>query len=505
MKRRAFLHSSLAAAAAAALSPHYVVFGALPASPGDVAAVRGDGSAVTLSGAALRELQAALRGRLLLASTEGYDTARHVLNPTIDRHPALIVQPTGAEDVRQAVTFAREYALLTAVKCGGHSFSGQSTCDGGMMIDLSAMRGARVDPAARRVWVAGGSLLGLVDHETAPYGLVTPLGTVSHTGVGGLTTGGGFGRLARRYGLALDNVTALEVVAADGRLYRASEEENPDLYWGVRGAGGNFGVVTGFEFALHPMQREVVAGRLLFPGNRARDLLTFLDDYGPQAPDALQIDFFMLNPPGGDTVAMLHLCYSGPAADAERALAPMRKLGTPLDDNVKAESYVTVQRASDQADPRALGSYMKTGFVDGFPAGLVDAVLQGFEGDPARVTVLFTQQSGGAINRVAPEATAFAHRDVEHNLMVNTGWRMDTDGAPHMAWAREYWNTLEPFTSGFYANDINEEGAEAVDANYRQNYRRLVALKDRYDPTNLFRLNANVRPSRKGTEVIKSS
>lgn len=499
MKRRTFLGTTLATAISASLSTRPAFAGyvqAVTSGSPDIDAVRGDGGPVTLTGKAVRDLQHGLRGRVLLPASDGYETARHVLNPSIDKRPALIVQPTGVEDVRRAVLFAREHALLTAVKCGGHSFSGMSTCNGGLMVDLSGMRAVRVDVKARRAWASGGTLLGLIDHETAPYDLVTTMGTVSHTGVGGLTTGGGFGRLARRFGLALDNVTAVEVVTADGTLRYANADEHPDLYWAVRGAGGNFGIVTGFEFQLHPMQREVVGGSLVFPADRARDLLAFLDDYGPQTPDTLQIDFALVSAPdGAPRVAVLDLCYSGAAHEAERALAPIRKLGTPLKDSLETMSYVALQRSGDQTDPRSRGSYLKSGFVVGFPRACVDAMLQGFEGDPSRSTVVFTQQSGGAINRVAPDATAFAHRDVQHNLLAGVGWKMGTDSAPHMAWARQYWTTLEPFTAGWYTNEVNDEPAAVVDANYRQNYPRLVTVKQRYDPTNLFRLNANVKPS----------
>jgi FAD/FMN-containing dehydrogenase len=500
MQRRTFIRTTLALACAASRPVRPALAGYVQAGASalpDVPAVKGDGGALSLTGTSLRDLQQSLHGRMLLAASDGYDTARHVLNPSIDRRPAVIVQPTGVEDVRRAVQFAREHALLTAVKCGGHSFSGMSTCNGGLMIDLSAMRAVRVDARARRAWASGGTLLGLIDHETAPYGLVTTMGTVSHTGVGGLTTGGGFGRLARRFGLALDNVTAVDVVTADGTLLHASADENPDLYWGVRGGGGNFGIVTGFEFQLHPMQQDVVGGSLVFPGERARDLLAFLDDYGPQAPDTLQIDFGVVSPPGGaPRMAELSLCYSGAADQAERVLAPIRKLGTPVQDTLKTMRYVALQRSGDQTDPRSMGAYLKSGFVTGFPKACVDAILQGFEGDPRRYTVVFTQQSGGAINRVASDATAFAHRDIQHNLLASVGWKMGTDGAPHMQWARQYWATLEPFAAGWYTNEVNDEAGAVVDANYRQNYGRLVTLKNRYDPTNLFRLNANVTPSR---------
>ncbi len=499
MQRRTFLRTTLATAAATALAPRTSFAGFVQpsgATIADVPAVRGDGGAVTLTGKAVKDLRDGLRGRLLLASSDGYETARQVLNPSIDRRPAVIVQPTGEEDVRRVVTFAREHALLTAVKCGGHSVSGMSTCDGGLMVDLSGMRAVRISPKARRVWASGGTLLGYIDHETAPYELVTTMGTVSHTGVGGLTTGGGFGRLARRFALALDNVTAVDVVAADGVLYHANPDENADLYWGVRGGGGNFGIVTGFEFQLHPMQREVVGGQLVFAGDKARDLMTFLDDYGPQAPDDLQIDFVLVSPPGGaDRVAILQLCYSGPVSGADKALAAVRKVGAPLKDGLKAMSYVALQRSGDETDPRSMGSYMKTGFVNAVPKGLIDAALAGFAGDPSRETVLFTQQSGGAINRVAPDATAFAHRDAQHNLLMGVGWKAGTDGRAHMDWAREYWKTLEPFTAGWYTNEVDDESRAVIDANYRANITRLVAVKNRYDPTNLFRRNANVTPS----------
>jgi FAD/FMN-containing dehydrogenase len=498
MQRRTFLRSAMAAAAVTSWSPARAVAGwyRVVDTPPDLDAVRGDGSQVVVTGAAVKDLQDATRGRILMASTDGYDTARQVLNPSIDKRPALIAQPTGVADVRHVVQFAHEHHLLTAVKCGGHSFSGMSTCDGGLMIDLSAMRGVRVDPKARRAFVEGGTLLGLLDHEAMAHGLVTPMGTVSHTGVGGLTTGGGFGRLARRWGLALDNLTAVDVVTADGTFHHATAEENADLFWGVRGAGGNFGVVTGFEFQLHPMDRQVIAGELVFPRARARDLLTVLADYSPVAPDDLQLDFVMAQPPGGrEAVSMFAVCYSGPPADADRVLAPLRKLGTPLQDGIRAMDYVAVQRSGDVADPRAMGFYMKSGFVPDISAGLVEAMLAEVEVDPRRGVLLFTQQSGGAINRVTPDAAAFPHRDAAHNLLLGVNWKTGDDAASHVAWGRERWVPLEPFTNGWYTNEVADETGEAINANYRRNYERLVALKNRYDPDNLFRLNANVQPT----------
>ncbi|MDX1482749.1 MAG: FAD-binding oxidoreductase, partial [Woeseiaceae bacterium] len=266
MNRRHFVRGAIASAVATSLAGSNAwaaAMNALLTVTSDIDAVTGSGGDVVLEKAAVQELADSLRGNLLLTGSEGYDVARRVLNKSIDKYPALIVQPTGVADIQNAVTFARERNLLLAVKCGGHSFSGKSTCDGGMQIDLSRLRHVRVDPASRTAYVAGGSHLGDMDHETMAHGLVTTAGTVSHTGVGGLTLGGGYGRVARRFGLALDNVRAVDIVTADGSLRHASAEENPDLHWAVRGGGGNFGIVTSFEFQLHPMQREVIGGEVV--------------------------------------------------------------------------------------------------------------------------------------------------------------------------------------------------------------------------------------------------
>jgi len=472
-----------------------------PARPQDIEAVTGDGQRVTLTGQAIADLKAQLRGAVLLAGDEGYDDARRILNPSFDKRPALIVQPTGTADIRTAVNFARENkGLLVAVKCGGHSASGQSTCDKGLQIDLSHFRNVRVDPIARRAWVAGGTLLGSIDHESMAHDLVTPMGTVSHTGVGGLVTGGGFGRVARRFGLSIDNLESVNVVTADGELRRASATDNADLFWGVRGGGGNFGIVTSFEFRLHPMQRRVVAGQLVYPFARAREALTLFAEYGPEAPDDLDLGCVVAIPPGGrDGVAMIQVCYSGPESNAERALAPIRRLGTPLADQVKAMDYVAVQKSGDISDPRAEGSYLKGGFISRFPATLVSAILDGLQGHPARSTAVFFQLGRGAISRVPAGATAFAQRDIQANMLSAVGWKHGDDPSTHVQWIKQYWSRLEPFTDGFYVNDLEiEHDAAEIRANYRRNHERLVAVKTKYDPKNLFRLNANVKPAAQG-------
>jgi FAD/FMN-containing dehydrogenase len=497
MKRRQFLNSSLLAAAVCTpgMRAAYAVVGT--GTVADIPAVTGDGREVLLRGADVRDLAVKMRGRLLIAGDGGYDKARLVMNPSFDKRPALIAQPSGAADVQAAVAFARASNLLVAVKCGGHSASGQSTCDRGMMIDLSAFRGVRVNPQARRAYVDGGTLLGEVDHESAAHGLVTPLGTVSHTGVGGLTLGGGFGRLARRFGMAIDNLESVDIVTADGTLRHASSSENQDLFWAVRGGGGNFGVVTNFEFRLHPMQRQVIAGSLSFPISRAKDVLGMYADYVATAPDELYVDPAMMLPAGGAPgIVELEVCYSGPREKADAALAPLRKLGKPERDTIGVNDYLHVQRWNDSDDSRAIASYLKGGFITQMPGKLVSAIVDNFEGHPARTTVLFFQHCGGAASRRDEGATAFAQRNSVANMMAVSAWRQGTeDVSVHMQATRKYWSTLEPFTHGFYVNDLAREAtSKDINENFRGNYQRLLAIKKTYDPTNLFRLNANVQP-----------
>jgi hypothetical protein len=499
MDRRRFLSFAGTAAFAAGL-PHQRLLAAaeqaLSQPPSTVDAVTGSGRRINLTVAEVKELADSLAGQLLLPGMEGYETARRVLNYSIDKHPALIARCTGAADVQYAVAFARSHDLLTAVKCGGHSFSGKSTCDSGLLIDLSMLRGVRVDPAAATARVAGGSLLGQMDHEAMAFNLVTTAGTVSHTGIGGLTLGGGFGRLGRRFGLTLDNVLGVDIVTADGRIQRADAQQNPDLYWAVRGGGGNFGVVTSFQMQLHPMQREVIGGDMLFPLARAREILQFYAEFTADAPDTLYMDCALMTPPGGKPgFLMLHVCYSGPPKQMAAVLAPLRKLGKPMVDGVKPVDYVALQRSWDNTDPRSNGEYQKSGFIPELSAELINDVVDGYQGHPARATTMFFQHSGGAIGQVAEDATAFAHRNSSHNMFASAGWPIQDDATPHMNWLRGYWKNLERYTSGFYTNDIADESQQLVDKNYGRNYPRLVQVKNTYDPTNLFRLNANVVPS----------
>ncbi len=499
MDRRRFLTGSVAAAVALASAKRHAyaaVLGASKSVDADINALTGDGTELTLKRAAVQELGDSLRGNLLLPGHEAYDRARLVLNPSIDKHPALIVQPRVASDIRNAVDFARESNLLVAVKCGGHSPSGKSTCDGGMMIDLSLLRGARVDAQQRIAWVSGGSWLGDMDQETMAFGLATTAGSVSHTGVGGLTLGGGFGRLARRFGLAVDNVRGVELVTAAGQLVRAYPDENPDLYWAVRGGGGNFGVVTTFEFQLHPMDQTVIAGDLVFPLEEARQVLNVYAEYSAAAPDELYADAGLFSRPDGAGGTYVGVCYSGDPKRADSVLAPLRKAGTVRADSIGPKSYLAVQKSGDISDPRARGSYLKSGFVSALTPAVVDVVVEGFEPDPERGLFAGFQHAGGAIGRIPNDATAFAHRYVSNDSLFVMDWEMGIDPTRHIEYLRRYFAAYEPHTEGFYTNDItDEETQKDVNRNYGENYERLVKVKNRYDPTNLFRLNANIVPT----------
>ncbi len=495
MDRRGFLGVSIAATVGSLLPFGRAFTGVAPA-PGDLRAITLDGRPAVLATGDLQQLKSSLRGTLLLPGEAGYEQARRVRNTAIDRRPALVVQPTGTADVRTAVDFAREHRLRLAVKCGGHSHGGTSTCDGGMQLDLSQLRGVRVDPVARRAYVPGGSLLGDLDHEAMALGLATTAGTVSHTGVGGLTLGGGFGRLARRFGLTVDNLVAVDIVTADGQLRHASAEESPDLFWGVRGGGGNFGVVTGFEFQLHPMQRQVVGGTMVFPLSRARELLQAYAEIAQEAPAELYLDAVMSARKGGQPgVFVLAGCWSGEPEQAERQLAPLRKLGTPISDTFKTIDYVALQRSTDQTDPRAEGRYLRSGFIDEMPAGLMDSLVAGFEPHPDRNSSVFFQHCGRRISEVATDATAFPHRRSILNMFATASWPLDSDETPHVRYVEDYWKQLGHYTNGFYTVEVVDEPTTVVEQNYQGNLARLRQVKAKYDPTNLFRLNANVRPA----------
>jgi hypothetical protein len=497
MDRRRFIRSSLSAAVAASIPGTQALAASLlhtPTSvPADIEAITGEGTEVTLPQAAVQELSDSLKGRLLLPGSQAYDEARTVLNPSFDRHPALVVQPTGSADVQYAVDFARDNSLLLAVKCGGHSASGKSSCDKGLQIDLSQLRNARVDRAAKTARIAGGSLLGELDHEAMSHGLVTTAGSVSHTGVGGLTLGGGFGRLGRRFGLSIDNVLEMDIVTPDGKLRSVGPQNDPDLYWALRGGGGNFGVVTSFLFQLHEMQRDVVTGYIAYPLSEAKQILRFYAEYSEKMPDEMGMGAGVGSRLGQEPRVGIYFVWSGDPARAESYVEPLRKAGTVEFESVQSMDYVAVQRSGDIDDTRAFTGYMKSGFIDTISEDLIDNLIDNFAAHPDRATRFGFGQSGGAIGRVGRTDTAFSHREANFNLLSFVSWKTGDEGEEHVKYINSHWSNVEPFTTGFYVNDHFDQPQEQVNRTYRENFPRLLKIKQKYDRTNLFRLNANIR------------
>jgi hypothetical protein len=461
--------------------------------PKDLAAVTGAGRPTTLPGASVKELAAALRGQLLLAGSPGYDDARHLWNAAFDRHPALIARCAGAADVAAAVRFARAHDLLVAVRGGGHSFSGQSVCEGGLMIDLSPMRSVRIDPVGRSARVEPGVSLGQYDREAQSFGLATPAGTVSHTGVAGLTLGGGLGWLGRRFGLTVDNVTAVDLITAEGEFLRANDRENTDLFWGVRGGGGNFGVVTSFEYRLHPVGPMVVGGSISYGIAEARDVLRRLADFSSNCPDEIALVPSVGAGPDGVTLVTVEACYSGPANGANQALAPLRKLGKPVEDKLGTMRFVDLQSMDDEGSAWGGHYYLKSGLLGAWSPAFTDAVVGVFEKPQPFVVIL--QQLGGAIARVKDTDTAFSHRKALFDVICFTGWTDPAKAAEHKEAVHALWKTLEPFTAGYYINHEPTGDTDRNRENFGVNYERLLKLKNHYDPTNLFHLNANIRPT----------
>jgi FAD/FMN-containing dehydrogenase len=479
----------------AALWPARSLLAQIAAAGGELAAKTLTGGATTLGAADVEALGAALRGRLILPGQTDYDGARRVWNAMIDRRPALIARCASPSDVMQVVNFARERQLLTAVRCGGHSASGKSTCDGGIVIDLSPMQSVRVDPVAKGARVEGGALLRHLDRETRAFGLVTTAGTVSHTGVGGLTLGGGLGRVGRRFGLACDNLRSVDVITAAGKLVTASETENADLLWGLRGGGGNFGVATSFEFALHPMDPMVLAGDLAWPYERAREVMRFYAEFSASAPDELNTDLSTFTTPDGQMMIGSEVVWSADHSAGERVLKPLRSFGPPVSDTVRAVPYTEVQSRHDKFLENGIRDYRKSGFLLEIDERTIDAMLETMRAAPPGLVRMTFQQSGGAIGRRPVDASAFPNRDGRYWVAIASSFQNPAEDEARVAAVRAAWKPIEPITRGFYVNSMTEDEYAKVDANYGPNYARLAQLKRKYDPGNQFRLNANVVPA----------
>jgi len=494
MNRRKFCRSAVAASVAAAIP---VLPGCGRKAPDATVAntsIRGislDGAEIELERAAVRELGDSMTGPVILSGHPEYDNARKIWNGMHDRRPALIARCLNSDDVSNAVTFARERELLTAVRGGGHSWPGKSVADDGIMIDLSQMHTVSADAGTRRAYAKGGALLGALDAASLEHGLITTAGVVSHTGVGGFTLGGGMGRLNRKYGLAIDNLRSAEIVTADGQVRRASDDENADLFWGVRGGGGNFGVVTEFEFELHPFERNLLSGMLLWPLAQAKDVLEFYGEWYLGLSDEMYIGPALFTLPDGQGVVAMEVVYNGDPAAGERELEPLRRVGSLMDDSVTMQDYNIMQTQEDAAFGHGVRSYIKNGMVSEITQGLVDMMIESYKDDPR--LAMFTHTLGGAAKRVGELDTAFPHRNAETMLGVGGGWMDPADDESGIAMSREWHYQLEPFMGGYYDN-IDFDGAEAV-GNYGPAYDRLSKIKGQYDPGNLFRLNSNVHPA----------
>ena len=460
---------------------------------------------VSLTADVFRKFKESLRGELILADEPGYEDARSVWNAMIDRRPALIARCLGVADVLTAVNFAREHGIALSIKGGGHNISGLAVCDGGLMLDMSRMRGVWVDPTARIARAQAGCLLGDVDRETQLHGLAAVLGFVSATGVAGLTVGGGFGYLTRRFGWTSDNVTSMEVVTAEGRIVRASEKENSDLFWGLRGGGGNFGVVTGFDYQLYPVGPEVIAGAIAWRADSASQVLEMCRTLMEKAPPELVcVAGLRMAPPApwlskdvhGKPIVALFVCHSGSIDEGEKLVAPIKAFGSPVGDIVQRRPYVSQQSLLDATQPKGRRYYWKSEYLPRLEPDLLGAAIRHAQAivSPHSAIILFPLD--GALNRLPENQSAVGNRDTAWVLNVTASWEKAEDDKTNIEWARAAWRDMRGFsTGGTYVNFLTEEeGDERIRAAYGNNYNRLVEIKSKWDPGNLFCMNKNIRP-----------
>jgi FAD/FMN-containing dehydrogenase len=453
-------------------------------------------------------LQSQLRGEVLQPGDESYDKARKVWNGMIDKKPALIVRCASADDVVAVVSFARENGILLAVRGGGHNVAGTAVADGGLVVDLSPMKGVQVDPERHTVRAEGGVTIGELDEETQKFGLATPMGVVSETGIAGLTLGGGLGWLRRKYGLSSDNLVSVDIVTADGRYLTASETQNPDLFWGIRGGGGNFGVVTSFEYQLYPVGPEVMFCFVVYPGDRAKEVLRFCEEYVAQASDEVsplgvlgRVPHDELFPEEwhGKPYAAILAMYSGSVEQGERVLQPLRDLGGPIADLSEPMPYTEAQKLLDEDYPEGGRYYWKSVNLNGLGDEEIEHLMAHAETAPSDHSTIDVWYQGGAMNRVEAEETAFGDRSAPYLLGIEGNWEESHEDEANVAWVRGCVSDMQRFShGGMYLNfpGFLEEGQEMMRDAYGENYERLVALKNEHDPANLFRMNQNIRPTR---------
>jgi FAD/FMN-containing dehydrogenase len=458
-----------------------------------------------LTDADVKQFQTNFAGRLLRPFDEQYEEVRPIWNGAIRRRPAVIASCTGTADVLAALQFVRDRELEISVRGGGHAVAGHALCDGGVLIDLSPMTSLRVDPESRKARAGGGALWSHVDRETQAFGLAVTGGIVTHTGIGGLTLGGGIGHLMRKIGLTIDNLLSCDVVTADGRLVVASEQASDDLFWGLRGGGGNFGIVTSFEYQVHPVGPTVLAGMLLYPLDQAADVLAWFRDYVAQAPDEVGIlgnlrlaPALPVVPPAlhGKPVVAMVVCYAGAIEDGQREFAELRRFATPALDTIAPKPYLAHQAMFDAALPHGRGYYWKSCALPPLSDEMIDCLSRQAEKftSPFSTMPIFTL--GGAVSRVPEDATAFSNRNAQHIVNIVGAWPIDDpDPQRHIAWVRESFEAMQPFATGSYMNFMSDEPADRLRAVYGPaKYQRLTALKRRYDPDNVFRHNQNIVP-----------
>lgn len=457
--------------------------------------------------AKVQEFKASLRGELIRPGDAGYDDARKIYNGMIDKRPALIARCTGAADVINAVNFARANKLLVAVRGGGHNVAGNAVCDGGIVIDLSRMKGIRIDPARLTARAEPGLTWAEFDRETQAFGLAMPGGIQSTTGIAGFTVGGGYGYLSRKHGLTIDNLLSADVVTADGRLLIASAKENDDLFWGIRGGGGNFGVVTSFEFRLHPVGPTVLGGRLIYPLDKAKEVLQFYRGFTANAPDELDTILAFVTAPKaapmpehiqGKPVLAVLVCYTGPIEEGKNIIQPLRTSCPPAIDLVAPTPYTALQKMLDAANPPGWQNYWKSEYLKGLSDEAIDTLVDYAAKRPSPMSKIMIAHLLGAVNRVGDDKTPYSHRDAPFIINIVGMWQDTTKNEENIKWARDLWNAVQPFaTGGVYVNFLMTEGADRVMAAYgKKKYERLAALKNKYDPANFFSLNQNIKPGK---------
>jgi hypothetical protein len=452
----------------------------------------------------LKEFERSVQGKIVRPGDEGYEAARKVWNGMIDRHPSLVLYCAGVEDVRRAVDFAGTNNLLVAVRSGGHNVAGNAVCDGGLVIDLSGMKGTEVDRQSLVARVRAGLTWGEFDRATQTYGLATPGGIVSRTGIAGLTLGGGIGWLMRKHGLTCDNLLSAKIVTAGGRLLTANEGENSDLFWGLRGGGGNFGIVTSLEYRLHHVG-PVLAGMIVYPAERAAELLRFYRDFIATVPDELTSMVLFLTvqqspylPEGiyGKPAIAIHVCYAGPVEEGQKVLRPLTEVCAPLADSIAVMSYVGLQSMLDSNSPPGLQNYWKSGYLGPLSDACIDVIVDYAANMSSPLTQVHIQHMQGAVNRIDEEKMSFSHRNALCVLNIVSKWISQAESDKHLKWTRAFAEAMSPFSVGVYVNFLGEEGEDRVRAAYRpEKYERLIALKNLYDPENFFSLNQNIRPS----------